>query len=310
MITIFGGSGFLGRYIVQQLGNLGYKIRVVVRKPNSALFLKVYGKVGQIEIVKGDISDSDSIEELIGEAESVINCVAIFYETNSQNFKNIHVRAASQLAQTCKNVGVKQLIHISSLGASKSSESALLKTKGAGEEEVLRIFPTANILRPSLIFGPEDDFFNRFARMAMISPFIPSIGSSTKFQPVFVNDVARAVSYLVKNGSKKRYLDLGGHEVFLFIDLLKKLLSHINKKRVIVKIPFFLAKIMAYMNDFLRLITGNLVPAFLTVAQVNSFKYDNICDDNFEKFEDIGIKPKGLDIVLPTYLNRFKRKIN
>ncbi len=308
MITVFGGSGFLGRYIVQQLGNSGYKVRVVVRKPNNALFLKVYGKVGQIDVVRGDISDGQSIKDLIGKAECVINCVAIFYETNSQKFNTIHVKAACKLAETCKAIGVKQLIHISSLGANSKSESALLRTKGVGEEEVLKIFPPVNIVRPSLIFGPEDDFFNRFARMAMISPLLPSIGSETKFQPVFVNDVAKAVNYLVENQSNKKYLELGGQEVFSFIDLLKKLLSQINRKRIILKIPFFLAKIMAYTNDFLRLITGNIFPAFLTIAQVNSLQFDNICAQNAEKFEDLGIDPKGLDIVLPTYLNRFKKK--
>ena len=308
MITIFGGSGFLGRYIVHQLGNLGFKIRVVVRKPNNAIFLKVYGKVGQIEIVRGDISNSGSLGELIGKAEIVINCVAIFYETNDQKFKNVHVNAACEIAETSKLLGVKQLIHISSLGANSGSKSAILKTKGEGEERILKIFPSANIIRPSLIFGPEDDFFNRFARMALISPVLPSVGSSTKFQPVFVNDVAKAVTFLVKNKSEKRYLELGGQEVFLFIDLLKKLLVHLNRKRFILKIPLFLAKIMALVNDFLRLITGNIFPAFLTVAQVNSFQFDNICCSGVEKFEDLGIEPKGLDIVLPTYLNRFRKK--
>ena len=308
MITIFGGSGFLGRYIVHQLGNLGFKIRVVVRKPNNAIFLKVYGKVGQIEIVRGDISNSGSLRELIGKAEIVINCVAIFYETNDQKFKNVHVNAACEIAETSKLLGVKQLIHISSLGANSGSKSAILKTKGKGEERVLNIFPSANIIRPSLIFGPEDDFFNRFARMALISPVLPSVGSSTKFQPVFVNDVAKAVTFLVKNKSKRRYLELGGQEVFLFIDLLKKLLVHLNRKRFILKIPLFLAKIVALVNDFLRLITGNIFPAFLTVAQVNSFQFDNICGSGVEKFEDLGIEPKGLDIVLPTYLTRFRKK--
>ncbi len=308
MITIFGGSGFLGRYIVHQLGNLGFKIRVVVRKPNNAIFLKVYGKVGQIEIVRGDISNSGSLRELIGKAEIVINCVAIFYETNDQKFKNVHVNAACEIAETSKLLGVKQLIHISSLGANSGSKSALLKTKGEGEKRVLSTFPSANIIRPSLIFGPEDDFFNRFAGMALISPVLPSVGSATKFQPVFVNDVAKAVTFLVKNKCEKRYLELGGQEVFLFIDLLKKLLFHLNRKRFILKIPFFLAKIMALVNDFLRLITGNIFPAFLTVAQVNSFQFDNICGSDVENFEDLGIEPKGLDIVLPTYLTRYRKK--
>ncbi|OUX44270.1 hypothetical protein CBE37_01300 [bacterium TMED277] len=308
MITIFGGSGFLGRYIVHQLGNLGFKIRVVVRKPNNAIFLKVYGKVGQIEIVRGDISNSDSLKELIGNAEIVINCVAIFYETNNQKFKNIHVNAAGKIAETSKLLGVKQLIHISSLGAKSASKSALLKTKGEGEEKVLKIFPNTNIIRPSLIFGPEDDFFNRFARMALISPVLPSIGSETKFQPVFVDDVAKAVTFLVKNKCEKRYLELGGQEVFLFVDLLRKLLVHINRKRIILRVPLFAAKVMALINDFLRLITGNIFPAFLTVAQVKSFEIDNICGAGLDKFEDLGIEPKGLDIILPTYLNRFRKK--
>ena len=307
-ITIFGGSGFLGRYIVQELAPLGYKIRIIVRNPNNALFLKIYGKVGQIELVRGDISDSKSLKNFVSGSDCIINCVAIFYETSSQSFQGIHVRSVNSLVKTSMNCGVKQFIHISSLGANSNSKSNLLKTKGLGEENTLKIFPSANIIRPSLIFGAEDTFFNRLARLAILSPIIPSIGSETKFQPVFVNDVAKAVSFLVKNNCKKRYIELGGKEIYTFIDLLKKLLTHINRKRFIIRVPFFIARKLASVNDFFRLLTGNIFPAFLTVAQVNSLQKDNICGDNVQKFEDLGIDPKGLDIILPTYLKKFKSK--
>jgi NADH dehydrogenase len=287
---------------------MDYKIRVVVRNPNNAIFLKIYGKVGQIEIVRGDISNSKNLLKFVNGVDTVVNCVAIFYETNSQKFNKIHVESVESLANVCRDCGVNQLIHISSLGADINSESAILRTKGLGEEKILKNFPSVNTVRPSLIFGPEDNFFNRFGRLAVLSPVIPSVGSKTKFQPVFVGDVAKAVSFLVKNKSKKRCLELGGKEVYSFYDLLKKLLYHTNRKNLVIKVPFFAAKIMALLNDFLRLMTGNFFPAFLTVAQVNSLMYDNVCGDNFERFEDLGIEPKGLDIILPKYLGRFKKK--
>ena len=190
LVTIFGGSGFLGRYLVRQLASNGHFIRVITRHPNEALFLKVYGKVGQIQLFSGDIKEQQKLEGYIRESDCVINCVATFFETRSQSFNNLHVNAARNLAREAKKQGVNQFIHISSLGASSKSSSLLLKSKGAGEEATLECFPDANIIRPSLIFGNEDTFFNRFAKLSSISPFIPVVGSSTKFQPVYV-----AVSY-------------------------------------------------------------------------------------------------------------------
>ena len=306
-MTIFGGSGFLGRYIVRQLASKGYFIRVITRHPNEALFLRVYGKVGQIQLLSGDIKEEHKLGNYIRESDCIINCVATFFETRSQSFNNLHVNAARNLAREAKRQGVNQFIHISSLGASSKSRSLLLKSKGAGEEAVLDSFPDANIIRPSLIFGNEDTFFNRFAKLSSISPFIPVVGSSTKFQPVYVDDVAKAVTLLVESDQRKRYLELGGDEIYTFKELIDMLLSEIKRKRIILKIPFLLARLIAATNDFFRLISGGFVPAFLTLAQVKSLENDNLVELKTEKFSDLGIEPKKLKIILPKIVDSFTR---
>ena len=305
VVTVFGGSGFLGRYVVRQLASRGLFIRVIVRNPNEALFLKVYGKVGQIQLIGGDIKEELKIQEYIKGSSCIINCVATFFETRSQSFNVLHVNAAKNLAKVAKKEGVNQFIHVSSLGASTESSSQLLRSKGAGEEAVLECFPNSNIIRPSLIFGTEDTFFNRFAKLSSISPFIPVVGPETKFQPVYVDDVAKVISLLVETGQKKKYLELGGDETYTFRDLIKLLLAEIKRKRLILKIPFSIARVMAATNDFFRLILGDVVPAFLTLAQVKSLEKDNVVGRDSDKFADFGIVPKKLKIVLPTIVDRF-----
>ena len=307
LVTIFGGSGFLGRYVVRQLANKGYFIRVIVRNPNEALFLRIYGKVGQIELISGDVKEENNLPAYINGSGCVINCAATFFETPSQSFKNLHINAARNLAKAAKEEQVGQFIHISSLGASPKSDSQLLKSKGEGEQAVLECFPKANIIRPSLIFGSEDTFFNRFARLSSISPFIPVVGSCTKFQPVYVDDVAKAISSLVEGDQHERYLDLGGDETYTFNELIDILLSEIERKRIILNIPFFLARLIAATNDFFRLVSGGMVPAFLTLAQVKSLENDNLVDSKSENFSDLGITPKKLKIILPKIVGRFIR---
>ena len=307
VVTVFGGSGFLGRYVVRQLASRGLFIRVIVRNPNEALFLKVYGKVGQIQLIGGDIKEELKIHEYIKGSSCVINCVATFFETRSQSFNVLHVNAAKNLAEVAKKEGVNQFIHISSLGASTESTSQLLRSKGAGEEVVLKCFPDANIVRPSLIFGTEDTFFNRFANLSSISPFIPVVGPETKFQPVYVDDVAKIISLLVETGQKKKYLELGGDETYTFRELIKLLLAEIKRKRLILKIPFSIARVMAATNDFFRLVLGDVVPAFLTLAQVKSLEKDNIVERDSDAFSDFNIVPKKLKIVLPKIVSRFNK---
>ena len=307
VVTIFGGSGFLGRYIVRQLASKGYFVRVIARNPNEALFLKVYGKVGQIQLVSGDIKEEKKLRDYLRGSDCVINCVATFFETRSQSFNNLHINAARNLAKAAEKERVNQFIHVSSLGASTKSSSRLLKSKGRGEEAVLECFPNANIIRPSLIFGNEDTFFNRFAKLSSISPFIPVIGSETKFQPVYVDDVAKAIRFLVEVGNQGRYIELGGDEIYTFKELIGILLSEINRRRLIIEIPFLVARVIAATNDFFRLISGDLVPAFLTLAQVKSLENDNLVGRKSEKFSDLGISPKKLEIILPKIVGRFNR---
>lgn len=307
LVTIFGGSGFLGRYVVRHLASKGYFVRVIVRKPNEALFLKVYGNVGQIQLVGGDIKEKAKLSGYIEGSDCVVNCVATFFETRTQTFNTLHVNAAREVAEVSKNLGVKQFIHISSLGASSKSASGLLKSKGMGEDAVLKAFPNANIIRPSLIYGAEDTFFNRFANLSMVSPVIPVVGAETKFQPVYVDDVAKAVGILVEQKEENKYLDLGGTEVFTFKELIDILLSEINRNRIVLKIPFALAKAIAFTNDFFRQVFGDIIPASLTMAQVKSLEHDNVIGAQSESFSDLEIIPRKLKIILPSYLQRFKK---
>ena len=307
VVTVFGGSGFLGRYVVRQLASRGLFIRVIVRNPNEALFLKVYGKVGQIQLIAGDIKEELKIHEYIKGSSCVINCVATFFETRSQSFNVLHVNAAKNLAEVAKKEGVNQFIHISSIGASTESSSQLLRSKGAGEEAVLKCFPNSNIIRPSLIFGTEDTFFNRFAKLSSISPFIPVVGPETIFQPVYVDDVAKVINLLVETDQKKKYIELGGDETYTFRELIKLLLAEIKRKRIILKIPFLIARVMAATNDFFRSIIGDVVPAFLTLAQVKSLEKDNVVGRDSDKFSDFRIVPKKLKIVLPTIVGRYNK---
>ena len=191
--------------------------------------------------------------------------------------------------------------------AHQANRASAPKVKGAGEEAVIECFPNSNIIRPSLIFGTEDTFFNRFAKLSSISPFIPVVGAETKFQPVYVDDVAKVISLLVETNQKKKYVELGGDETYTFRELIKLLLAEIKRKRLILKIPFSIARVMAASNDFFRLILGDVVPAFLTLAQVKSLEKDNVVGRDSDKFSDFSIVPKKLQIVLPKIVNRFNK---
>ena len=249
IVTIFGGTGFLGRYIVNRLAKLGFIINVVTRFPNEAVFLKTSGNVGQINLVKGSFSNLSNVSSLLTVSEIVINCVGILNEGINQKFKKIHTEVPEKLAILAKNSGVKRFIHVSSIGADEKSGSKYSKSKGIGEIKILAAFPDAIILRPSIVFGSEDQFFNLFSQISCISPILPIVGGNTKFQPVYVDDIAKVIEKILKNEKNRNndncsIYELGGPDIMSFHSLMVKMLTFIYRKRLIINLPFWLAKLM------------------------------------------------------------------
>lgn len=305
LVTVFGGSGFVGRYIVRGLAQRGYRVRVAVRRPGEAYYLQPFGDVGQIQVVQANLRDAESVAAALEGATAAVNAVGILYETGKQTFESVHERGAAIVAEQAAKAGLKQLVHISALGADSLSLSEYAETKAAGERSVRLGFPDAVILQPSVIFGPEDDFFNMFAAMARISPALPLIGGGeTKFQPVFVGDVAEAVLQVVDGkGPAPGIYELAGPEQVNFRQVLEFILKTTGRKRLLVPIPFFIAKIQAW---FLQMWPWPL----LTVDQVLLLQQDNISSETARNdgrtFSAFGIAPRSIEVIVPAYLSRFR----
>lgn len=299
-ITIFGGSGFVGRYLVQKFAEKGDLIRVAVRNPIAAQFLRPLGGVGQITPVQASILSSKEIAQAIKGADVVVNLVGILFEKGRETFDAIHVEGARLVAEKAKEFDVPLLLHMSALGANKKSRSRYASTKARGEEAVHAHFPEATFFRPSVIFGQEDAFLNRFAEMARLSPFLPLIGGGqTHFQPVYVGDVAEGFmkATLDKEARGKTY-ELGGPSVYTFKELMEYLLKIIKRKRLLLPIPFGLAKCIAALTQFLP--TPPLTP-----DQVELLKEDNVVSPEALTGEDLGLRLKALEVLAPLYLSRY-----
>ena len=304
--TIFGGTGFIGRQVVRELAQLGYTIKVASRIPESAYFLKPCGVVGQVVPFACNYKDADSIAQAVKGAEVVVNCIGILFEKGKSNkFQLAHVDIPANIASACAKEGVKRFVHISALGVEENT-SKYAKSKLEGEKAVLNNFPGATILRPSVVFGEDDEFFNMFARMAQILPFLPLIGGGkTKFQPVFVGNVADAVIAAItkpnsgEQNPQGQIYELGGRDVLTFKEVYKKLFEHTNLKTCLMPLPFALASFQA---AFMQL----LPKPPLTPDQVTSLKYDNILSGKHKTLEDLGISPTARDLVPPTYLEFYR----
>lgn len=299
--VVFGGTGFVGRYIVQELAKKGVTIKVASRSPQSAYFLRTCGNVGQVVPVFCDYSDK-SIDEAIKGCDIVVNCVGILYKKGKATFRKMHVELPRTIAKACKKHDVKRFVHISALGV-QNSKSKYAKSKLAGEEEVQKAFPQAAILRPGVIFGAEDEFFNRFAGMMSYLPFLPLIGGKkTKLQPVYVCDIAEAAVKTIFGDEELqgRIYALGGPEVISLKEVYERIFEETGKSRPIISIPFWVAKIQAF---FLQLLPGT---PLLTVDQVRSLQTASIVKDDQRTFEDLGIKPTAMSLILPTYLNQYR----
>ncbi|WP_128253154.1 complex I NDUFA9 subunit family protein [Falsirhodobacter deserti] len=306
LVTIFGGSGFVGRYIARRLAREGWRIRIAVRRPNEALFLKPYGNVGQVEPVFCNIRDDASVRAVLQGADAVVNCVGILQARGANSFAAVQVEGAGRIARLAAEAGVTRLVHLSAIGADASSASAYARTKAEGEAAVLAAFPQAMILRPSIIFGPEDDFFNRFAEMARRSRFLPIVHGDTKFQPVYVDDVAQAAVMGV-NGLATGTFELGGPSTETFRELMSQMLTVIMRKRRLVDLPVGLAGAMAAVLDGLQKISGGLITnTLLTRDQLRLLARDNIVAPGARGFTELGIDSLAFEAVIPEYLWRFR----
>lgn len=302
LITVFGGTGFLGRHTVRALARGGYRIRVAVRYPNDGFFLRPMGHVGQIDIVKCNVRNADQIAAAVHGASGVVNLVGILFQRGRQRFEAVHVGAAAAIAKAARTAGATSLVHVSAIGADQDAESNYAASKGEGEVCVRAAFADAVILRPSIVFGPEDDFFNRFAALARMLPFLPLIGGgATKFQPVFVGDVAAAIVRTLSDpATRGRTFELGGPTVYTFKELMQFVLRETCRRRLLVPISFFLATIQAVFLQFLP-------KPLLTPDQVTLLKSDNIVTGP-ETLAALGIEPTSIEAEVPAYLSRFRPK--
>ena len=306
LVTIYGGSGFVGRYIARRLAKAGWRVRVAVRRPNEAMHVKPYGVVGQVEPVFCNIRDDASVRAVMNGADAVVNCVGTFDRKGRNSFDAVQHQGAARIARIAAEEGVQRMVHISAIGADPESASVYAQTKAKGERAILQAMPDAVILRPSVIFGPEDAFFNRFAGMTRFSPVLPVVGADTKFQPVYVDDVAHAAALAVEGKANPGIYELGGPDVNSFRELMQEMLEVIRRRRLIVNIPFRIAAIMAGGMEIGQTLSLGLIPPQITSDQVRSLRVDNVVSEGARGFADLGIKPTATEAILPDYLWRFR----
>ena len=300
LVTIFGGSGFLGRHTVRALARAGWRIKVATRHPARGFFLRPLGAVGQIDFVKCDVSDPQSVAQALAGAQAAINLTGILFE-KGQTFEDVQAVGAANIAQAAAAAGVRALVHVSAIGADLESDSAYAVTKAQGEQAVREAFADAVILRPSIIFGPEDGFFNKFAEMARFLPALPLIGGGrTRFQPIFVGDVAQAILAALSRQDGRTY-ELGGPSVYSFKQLMQLILRETGRSRALIPMPFALASLKA---AFLQLLPNPL----LTMDQVRLLKKDNVVSPTAAGLADLGITPTSVEAVIPSYLWRYRAK--
>lgn len=303
-ITIFGGTGFLGRHVVWALAKTGATIRIATRSPQHAYFLRPAGTVGQVVPVFCNIRDDASVADVLKGATHAINLVGILNQSGRNTFYRLHVEAAERIAKACRANDVQLLVHVSALGASLDAPSKYSQSKAQGEHKVIHAFPRSVILRPSVIFGPEDNFFNMFASMARLSPCLPLIGGGhTKFQPVYVGDVAKAVRNILDDAAAEKYYgqiyELGGPRIYTFRKLMESLKECTYQDVFLAPVPVPLAKVMGAL-------AGLLPGQPLTVDNVRSLAKDSVIQPGTPGLKELGVEPTGLEGILPTYLSHYR----
>ena len=305
LVTVFGGSGFVGAQAVRQLAKAGWRIRVAVRNPAAAYAMRLHGDVGQIDIVQANIRNEPSVRRALSGASAAVNLVAVARETGRQGFQALNVMGARNVANAAKAEGVGRIVQMSALGADPASESKYARTKAEGEAAVREVHPGAVVIRPSVVFGPEDNFFNRFAAMAQVSPALPLIGGGhTRFQPVFVGDVGKALARTVAapEAAGQTY-ELGGPAAYTFRQLMEMMLAEIGKRRILAPIPWPVAGMLGSLGE----LAGGLIEPPVTADQVILLKSDNVVSGAYPGLTDLGITPTTLEAVLPSYLYRYRK---
>lgn len=322
IVTVFGGSGFLGRHVVRLLAHEGFGIRAAMRHPELAGHLKPLGGVGQIVPVQANVRDEASIARAVEGAEAVVNLVGILYESGRQTFAEVHARAPGRIAAVSAAAGVERLVHVSAIGAERKSPSAYARSKAAGEAAVREAFPDATILRPSVVFGPEDDFFNKFGAIARLVPILPVFfnplqrpkfhfeglflvpdieAGTSRMQPVYVGDVARAVHRALSDSAHAgKVYELGGPSVYTYRELMALVFEQIGRKGLLAPVPFFVANILGFF--------GQLMPVPpITVDQARQLRLDNVVAEDALGLANLGITPTAAELILPTYMHRYRR---
>jgi len=324
--TVFGGSGFIGRHLVRRLAAAGGEIRVAVRNPEGAAHLKPLGDAGQLVLWRTEITDAAQVATAVAGADTVVNLVGILYESGRNTFPATHTEAAGAVASAARAAGVKRLVHVSAIGANAESRAQYALTKAAGEALVMDIFSDVTIVRPSVVFGQEDNFFNMFAGLTRLSPILPLFGcpqlpkvsftsedgkislsldlygdGGTKFQPVYVGDVAEAITVILgDNATRGKHYELGGPRVYSFKQIMELVLKHTGRRRVLAPIPFGIANFEAWFLE-------KLPKPLLTRDQVELMKTDNVVAASALGFAELGLEPTALEVILPTYMHRFRR---
>ena len=303
IVTIFGGSGFIGRYIAQRMARAGWRVRVAVRRPNEAGFVRPYGVVGQVEPIQANIRDEASTRAAIAGATAVVNCVGLLNESGKQSFQAVMVEGAARIARIAAEEGVRRLVQISAIGADPASESSYAKAKGESEAAVAAAFPGAHILRPSVVFGDGDGFFRKFAGIARVAPILLIPSPRTKFQPVYVDDVAAAAEKVITTDAAPGVYELGGPRVAALSRLVAEMLGVIRRKRWLFEMPGALARLQATGLDTVQKLSFGLIDnSVLTRDQVRLLEKDNVVAADARGFAELGIEPTAMEAVLDSYL--------
>jgi uncharacterized protein YbjT (DUF2867 family) len=312
LVTVFGGTGFVGRQVVRALAKQGLRVRVAARNVGRGYRLRMLGDVGQIEVVQANVRMPASVERALAGAETCVNLVGVLYESGRQGFQSLHAMGSRNIAEAARARGVSRLVQVSALGADPDSASKYARTKAEGEANARAVYPDAVIIRPSLIFGNEDNFLNQFALMASLSPALPLVGGGeTKFQPVWVGDVAAAIARAATapEAAGKTY-ELGGPTVYSFRELMEFVLRETGRNRFLLPIPFPLAKLIGVEGDIqasLRGMVGLVPPPLLTTDQVELLRADNVPAAGAPGLADLGIMPSAMEAIAPTYLYRYRK---
>jgi uncharacterized protein YbjT (DUF2867 family) len=305
LVTVFGGTGFVGRQVVRSLAKQGWRVRVAARNVGRGYRMRMLGDVGQIEVVQANVRNAASVARALDGAEACVNLVGVLHESGRQGFQAVHYMGAKTVAEAAARAGITKFVQMSAIGADENAPSKYARTKAMGEAAVRAALPTATVIRPSIVFGPEDAFFNKFAFLATISPALPLIGGGhTRFQPAFVGDVAAAVAAAVGDaGAAGRTYELGGPGVYSFKELMQLVLTETGRGPVLVPLPWWVSRIVGQVAGLAAII----LPPPLTEDQVELLRSDNVVTEGAAGFAALGVSPKTVEAIVPTYLYRYRK---